>query len=88
MRLESIDYEVFDHKQDADQALSLEDAVKQAGRLRRIDSKHFYRVNPTDLNMTAFRVEEISKQRAYIDALARWSNLLNKIIFRTREFDR
>jgi hypothetical protein len=82
MPLESIDYDVFDYKSDGERSLSLEEAIRKADELRRSNSRNFYRVNPIDSSMSGFRVDEVPKQRAYAEALARWSNLLNKMLFR------
>jgi hypothetical protein len=82
MHLESVDYDLFDYKRDPDQALSLEEAIKKSDQLRRSDPKNFYRVHPVDMTRSAFWIEEVPKQRAYLDAVARWSSLLNKLLFK------
>ena len=84
MPLESLDYDVFDYKHSDEDVLSLEEAAKKADQLRLADASNFYRVRPVDSKMSSFRVEEVPKERVYVDALVRWSNLLNKLIFRTR----
>ena len=61
----TLDYDLFAYEDYAAPVLSLEDAIKKANELRAEDPRNFYRVFPVDSEMTAFRVEKVSKEEVY-----------------------
>jgi hypothetical protein len=62
----------------------LDEAVKKAAVMRATDKSNFHRIVPTDANMTEFRVETVSRERAYADVLARAGELVNRILRRAQ----
>lgn len=75
----TLDYELFDFKDFDEQPLGLGDAIRKAQKLRATDPYNFYRVVPADAELTAFRVEKVSRAEVYVDFLSRiaerWANL-------------
>jgi hypothetical protein len=64
MAARSFDYDSFDYEFDA-KPMSLEQAIREATRLGATDSQNFYRVVATDSKMRNFRVQKVSKAKAY-----------------------
>lgn len=78
------EYDQFQYSDYAEQPFSsLEEAILKAARLRDADPHRFYRVVPTDPDLTAFRVESVSKVKVYADFLGRitdrWASLISRL---------
>ena len=82
--LDSTDYDRFDYRHADEPALSLEDAIKKVAELRRADKAHFHRILPTDGNMTAFRIDSVSRDQVYADFVTRASDLFGRALRRRK----
>jgi hypothetical protein len=71
----SFDYDSFDYEFDA-RPLSLEQATHEAARLAALDTQNFYRVVPIDSKMRKFRIQKISKAKAYARQKANFASRL------------
>jgi hypothetical protein len=81
MAARSFDYDSFDYEFDA-KPLSLEEASREAARLGASDSKNFYRVVATDGKMRNFRVQKISKAKAYAKQKADFASRMGHVFTR------
>jgi hypothetical protein len=70
--LEIQDYEHFRYDESP---LTLDEAVKKAGDLRKKDSENFYRIEPANEAGTAFTVTKVSAASIYAEFVARVSKL-------------
>ncbi len=73
MAARSFDYDSFDYDFDA-KVMPLDEAIREASRLAAADSAHFYRVVATDGKMQHFRVQKISKAKAYAKQKANFAS--------------
>ncbi len=71
--VEAQDYERFTYDDPNGRPLALDEAIKKAIELRRADPKNFYRVESTDMNTTAFRIQKISIDSVYADFATRFA---------------
>ncbi len=80
--LESTEYDLFDYRHFDEVPLTLEEAAREAARLRALQSSHVHRIVPTSANLSGFRVESTLKEAAYSEILGRWVQMLNRLRFR------
>ncbi len=59
--LECVDYDLFDYHQ-AENKLNLEDAATRVEELRRSRPNQFHKITPLNKEMTAFRIDSLSKE--------------------------
>jgi hypothetical protein len=80
--LEIQDYEHFRYDESP---LTLDEAVKKAGELRKKDSENFYRIEPANQDGTTFTVKKVSAASLYAELVARMSKLTaRRFSFRTK----
>ena len=84
--LESTEYDRFDYRYADEPALTLEEVIRKAAKLRKTDKTHFHRIVPTDASMTHFRIESVSREQAYADFIIRASDLRNRALRRRRRW--
>jgi len=64
------EYDLFDLNDYDKPALPLEDAIREANRLRASDQEAIYTVVPANFEMTRYRVKRKSKIEIYLDFLS------------------
>jgi hypothetical protein len=78
------DYDSFDYGDEA-KKLSLADAIREASRLAAEDADNFYRVVPSDRTMRSFRIEKVSKEKAFTKQYASFASKMAKAFTHSSE---
>jgi len=81
--LDTLEYEHFSLDEEERPPLSLDEAIKKAREMRKLDKENFYRVEYADASETKFRVHKVPATVVYADFFSRIAKSLGKYWGRT-----
>lgn len=82
--LEATEYERFSFDEADQNALTLDEALKKAKKLRKNDAANFYRIEWADDSHTTFMVKKVPVASVYADFMSRIAKLVGRYVVRSR----